>query len=274
MSTISTSLPSSLRALQRPRGDLDRVAVGALLVDLRARLRADLHELLDRRRAVDVAGRHAPPTRSAPRAGSARAWPSRSSCRSPAAPPSGSPSAGSRARSSCSGGGRRPSAPSAPRRRSSRPAGRGSARRPPPRPGSAPSAAAVNCRTTLKLTSASSSARRISRIAASTSCSVSVPRLRTSASVPWSFSARESNIGARCSRRRPVRRGSRVGRARSQRGRGAVRSPAWRGACSWTRRVSASPIPPKAWANSRRHDEHLVARRLRPAGGASAGIRS
>ena len=39
---------------------------------------------------------------------------------------------------------------------------------------------AVNCLTTLKLTSASSSARRISRIALSTSASVSLPRERTS----------------------------------------------------------------------------------------------
>src|SRR5437763_7736910 len=52
----------------------------------------------------------------------------------------------------------------------------------------------VKLLTTLKLTSASSSARRISRIAAATSSSVSVPRPRTSASVDWSFSASESNI--------------------------------------------------------------------------------
>ncbi len=52
---------------------------------------------------------------------------------------------------------------------------------------------AVNDLTTLKFTSASSSARRISRIAALTSASVSVPRERTSASVAWSFSERESN---------------------------------------------------------------------------------
>ncbi len=52
----------------------------------------------------------------------------------------------------------------------------------------------VNDLTTLKLTSASSSARRISRIAALTSSSVSVPRPRTSASVACSFSASESNI--------------------------------------------------------------------------------
>src|SRR5204863_8239944 len=52
----------------------------------------------------------------------------------------------------------------------------------------------VNCLTTLKLTSASSSARRISRIALLMSSSVSVPRARTSDSVACSFSARRSNI--------------------------------------------------------------------------------
>ena len=52
----------------------------------------------------------------------------------------------------------------------------------------------VNCLTTLKLTSASRSARRISRMAAFTSSSVSVPRERTSASVAWSFSESESNM--------------------------------------------------------------------------------
>src|SRR3712207_6588915 len=51
----------------------------------------------------------------------------------------------------------------------------------------------VNSRTTLKFTSASSSARRISRIAALTSSSVSVPRWRTSVRVCWSFSERASN---------------------------------------------------------------------------------
>src|SRR5581483_7283907 len=54
----------------------------------------------------------------------------------------------------------------------------------------------VNWRTTLKLTSASSRARRISRIAASMSCSESVPRWRTSPSVACSFSESESNIRA------------------------------------------------------------------------------
>src|SRR6185295_15598326 len=51
----------------------------------------------------------------------------------------------------------------------------------------------VNDLTTLKFTSASSSARRISRMAALTSASVSVPRERTSASVDWSFSESVSN---------------------------------------------------------------------------------
>src|SRR3954468_22032523 len=55
---------------------------------------------------------------------------------------------------------------------------------------------AVNCLTTLKLTSASSSARRISRIALLMSSSVSVPWARTSASVSWSFSDRASNTGS------------------------------------------------------------------------------
>ena len=54
--------------------------------------------------------------------------------------------------------------------------------------------AEVNCLTTLKLTSASSSARRISRMARAMSSSVSAPRWRTPASVPWSFSESESNM--------------------------------------------------------------------------------
>ena len=53
--------------------------------------------------------------------------------------------------------------------------------------------AVVNCLTTLKLTSASSSARRISRIARVMSSSVSAPRPRTPERVSWSFSERESN---------------------------------------------------------------------------------
>ena len=49
-------LALGLRAVARPRGDLDRVAVGALLVDVGAGLRADLDQLLDGGRPVDVAG--------------------------------------------------------------------------------------------------------------------------------------------------------------------------------------------------------------------------
>src|SRR4051812_27885707 len=52
----------------------------------------------------------------------------------------------------------------------------------------------VNCLTTLKLTSASSSASRISRIALLMSSSVRAPRWRTPASVPCSFSESESNM--------------------------------------------------------------------------------
>ena len=86
-------LAVALGLVERPARDVDRVAVGALLVDGRAGLGADLDELLDRGRPVDVAGRDARPRSRAPRAGSARAWPWRSSCPSPAGRPSGSPSA-------------------------------------------------------------------------------------------------------------------------------------------------------------------------------------
>ena len=50
-------LAVTLRLVERPRGDLARVAVGALLVDGRAGLLPDLDELLDGRGPVDVAGR-------------------------------------------------------------------------------------------------------------------------------------------------------------------------------------------------------------------------
>ena len=43
-------------AVERPAGDVDRVAVGSLLVDVGAGLAADLDQLVDRRGAVDVAG--------------------------------------------------------------------------------------------------------------------------------------------------------------------------------------------------------------------------
>ena len=45
-----------LGAVERPAGDVDRVAVGALLVDVDAHLAADLDELIDRGGAVHVAG--------------------------------------------------------------------------------------------------------------------------------------------------------------------------------------------------------------------------
>ena len=50
-------LAVALGLIERPAGDVDRVLVGALLVDRRARLAADLDQLLDGGRAVDVAGR-------------------------------------------------------------------------------------------------------------------------------------------------------------------------------------------------------------------------
>src|SRR4051794_34081589 len=57
--------------------------------------------------------------------------------------------------------------------------------------------AATKSLTTRKLTSASSSARRISRMARSRSASVSFPRERRSSRLDWSFSERDSNIRAR-----------------------------------------------------------------------------
>ena len=56
MSTISTSRRSLAGLLERPGGDLDRVGVGALLVDVGAGALADRDQLLDRGGAVDVAG--------------------------------------------------------------------------------------------------------------------------------------------------------------------------------------------------------------------------
>ena len=55
--------------------------------------------------------------------------------------------------------------------------------------------ASVNCLTTRKLTSASSSASRISRIALLTSSSLSFPRERTSERADCSLSERVSNMG-------------------------------------------------------------------------------
>ena len=51
-------LALAARPLQRPGGDVDRVALGALLINLRAGLRADLDQLLDGGRTVHVTGGH------------------------------------------------------------------------------------------------------------------------------------------------------------------------------------------------------------------------
>ena len=56
---------------------------------------------------------------------------------------------------------------------------------------------AVKDLTTLKFTSASSSAKRMSRMAASTSASVSLPRARTPERVSWRRSESWSNIPVR-----------------------------------------------------------------------------
>ena len=56
VSTISTSRPCRARLAERPLGDVDRVALGPLLVDGRAAPLADFAELLDRGRALRVAG--------------------------------------------------------------------------------------------------------------------------------------------------------------------------------------------------------------------------
>ena len=77
---------------------------------------------------------------------------------------------------------------------------------------------AMNCLTTLTLTSASSSARRISRATSSTSFSLSRPRLRRRVKMPSKRSERASNIGASVPRGRsaPARSVSRRGRRRTR----------------------------------------------------------
>jgi hypothetical protein len=50
-------LALGLGAIERPAGDVDRIALGALLVDVGADLPAHLHELVDRGGAIDVARR-------------------------------------------------------------------------------------------------------------------------------------------------------------------------------------------------------------------------
>ncbi len=66
-----------------------------VLVDRHRTLLAERHELLDRGRAVDVAGDERRPS-CPPSSGAARASPRRSSCPSPAGRPAGSPSAACR----------------------------------------------------------------------------------------------------------------------------------------------------------------------------------
>ena len=73
MSTIRTSRPCALAWPERPLGDVDGVALGALRVDGRADLLAERLQLLDRRRALRVAGGEG--RRSCPRrSGAWRAW--------------------------------------------------------------------------------------------------------------------------------------------------------------------------------------------------------
>ena len=90
-----------------------------------------------------------------------------------------------------------PSARSAPRGRSSRPAGPASGSSAHPAPSARSRTCATNSLTTPKLTSASSSARRTSRIAREIASSSSVPRPRRSPSALWSLSLSASNIGRR-----------------------------------------------------------------------------
>ncbi len=130
---------------------------------------------------------------------------------------------------------------------------------------------AVNSLTTLKLTSASSSARRISRIARSMSCSLSVPRWRTSERVACSFSERASNIGlSPCRRSRADLRqaaGERTSdRGRSRARRAGVSVPARARPARWGGFGSSRPAraregladPTEGLGELRGHDEHLV----------------
>ena len=94
-------LAVALRLVQRPAGDVARVAVGALLVDRRADLLPELDELVDRGRPVDVAGceRHLLAVLGLEEARELGARPS--SCPSPGDPPSGSRWAALRRSATC-----------------------------------------------------------------------------------------------------------------------------------------------------------------------------
>ena len=179
-------------ALERPGGDLDRVGVGALLVDVGPGALADGDQLLDRGRPVDVAGGEGDVlARLAEVAGElgaggrlaralqarpsgSRSGPLEAKARSRPAPPISAVSSSLTILTTCWPGSRL-SSTSEPRQRSF--------------------SVAVKALTTLKLTSASSRARRISRIAASTSPSFSLPRERTSERVAWRRSESWSNTG-------------------------------------------------------------------------------
>ena len=175
------------RLAERPLGDVDGIAVGALRVDRSpwparrgasaARPRPDAGCRRRRRRPACPA-----------RAGAAPASRSRSSCPSPAGPPSGSRSGPWRRRR---GRGRsRPSARSSCSLTTLTTIWPGSRLASTPSPIAFSRTPATKPLVTLKLTSASSRARRISRIALSTSASVSFPRERRSESVPWRRSLR------------------------------------------------------------------------------------
>ena len=169
--------------------------VGALVVDrdLRARGRA---ARAGRSRPGAGGRRRRARALAPPCAGAARASRRRSSCPSPAGPRAGSPSAAGRRTRACESPvpisavssswtifttcwpGVRLFVTSAPSARSR--------------------TRATKSFTTLKLTSASSSARRISRIAREIASSSSVPRPRRSPSAAWSRSESVSNTAGQC----------------------------------------------------------------------------
>ena len=194
----------ALRGLDAAAGDVDRRRARPGRGGRRCRATCRASRAGPRRRAG---------TGRRPRAAAGgRAW-RRASRASP--PTSSCPSPGgrrARRRPGCPTGGtcgrRSRGAPSAPRGRSSRPAGRRSGSRGSRRRAARSRTRATNSLTTLKLTSASSSARRTSRIAASTSASDTRPRPVRPARVLRRRSLRLSNMRGR----RPFAVGWRSGR--------------------------------------------------------------
>ena len=157
--------------------DLDRVGLARLGVDVGLGLRAELLELLDRGGPLQVAGGEGD-VRCPAWPAASRASRRRSSCPSPAGRPSGSRSgrSGAKARS-------RPAPPISSVSSSLTALTTvwpGLSASEISSPASRSRSAAVKSLTTLKLTSASSSASRTSRRALSTSSSESLPRERTS----------------------------------------------------------------------------------------------